>query len=153
MEYAPQVTFAGANVNNLVYSGEIGPNGEIDQLAWFSAIGNAQSAILQCSNSQAPALTLYGEMLDSGAQPTYVALSGTTRSPPAPLRTARASGAYPIRFRSEETVEVAGRALPLSSVFADDAARWDLGAIVMIHGTLDNLRGGTRISYDFRFSL
>lgn len=148
----PQVTFAGANVNNSVYSGEIGPNGEIDQLAWFSAGGNAQSAILQFSNSQAPALTLYGKMWDSGAQPTYVNLSGTTKSPPAPLRPARASGEYPIRFRSEETVEVAGRVLPLSSVFAYDAAQWDLRAIVMIHGTLDNL-SGARVSNDFRFSL
>jgi hypothetical protein len=41
-----------------------------------------------------------------------------------------ASVEYPVRFRSEETVEMAGRALPLSSVFAYDVARWDLRAIV-----------------------
>jgi hypothetical protein len=41
-----------------------------------------------------------------------------------------ASRASALRARSEETVEVAGHALPLSSVFAYDTARWDLRAIV-----------------------
>lgn len=41
-----------------------------------------------------------------------------------------ASIASPVRFCSPATVEVAGRALPLSSIFAYDTARWDLRSIV-----------------------
>ncbi|WP_205412609.1 hypothetical protein [Janthinobacterium lividum] len=37
---------------------------------------------------------------------------------------------YPVRFRSEEMIEVAGCAVPLSSIFAYDVARWNLRALV-----------------------
>jgi hypothetical protein len=43
---------------------------------------------------------------------------------------AAAGPASPIRSCSDETTEVAGRALPLASVFAYDVARWDLRALV-----------------------
>jgi hypothetical protein len=65
----------------------------------------------QCAERDLTVLEPTAEMWDGDAQPTYVNLSGTTKSPPVPLRRARATGEYPIRFRSEETVEVAGRAL------------------------------------------
>ncbi|WP_208457487.1 hypothetical protein [Burkholderia stabilis] len=48
----------------------------------------------------------------------------------APRKPLMASDGHPVRFRSAETVDVAGRALPLSSVFAYDTTRWDLRAIV-----------------------
>jgi hypothetical protein len=41
-----------------------------------------------------------------------------------------ASDDRPFRFRSEQTVDVAGHALPMSSVFRYDTAQWDLRAIV-----------------------
>jgi hypothetical protein len=55
--------------------------------------------------------------------------------------------AEPVRFRSEETVEVAGRVFPMKSVFAYDPARWDVRAIVSeFFGTddLENLHLDSR---------
>ncbi|HWT13200.1 MAG TPA: StrG-like protein [Allosphingosinicella sp.] len=53
----------------------------------------------------------------------------------------------PVQRRSEETVDVAGRVLPMSSVFAYDTGRWDLRALVSeFFGTddLENLHRDPR---------
>jgi hypothetical protein len=91
----PQVTYNGAQLSNIVYTGihaspgsagppPIQPNPDLDQLAWFTASGNAQNAIIYFGTDSKGYKTFGGTKWASGTEPAALNFSGSTAPTPPP---------------------------------------------------------------------
>jgi len=91
----PQVTYNGAQLSNIVYTGfpatpgsagppPAKPTADLDQLAWFTASGNTQNAIIYFATDSNGYKTFAGTKWASGTEPAGINFSGSTAPTPPP---------------------------------------------------------------------
>ena len=91
----PQVTYSGTQLSNIVYTGipaspgsagppPIPPSPDLDELAWFTASGNAQNAVIYFGTDANGNKTFGGAKWTSGTQPAGLNFSGSTAPKPPP---------------------------------------------------------------------